>query len=65
MGKLIGAFMNNNHRIANKCHMDVFINIEIGSPLLKNNYSTLMPRKNGKANYRKIKIEAFMNNNCC
>ena len=40
----IGAFMNNNcssKQWVARCHMDVLIKIEIGCPLLKNNYSTL------------------------
>jgi hypothetical protein len=47
--------------------MDVLIKIEIGSPLLKNNYYIHFIRhKNGETDdYRKIKIGALiMNNNC-
>ena len=63
LGRLIGAFINNNLRIA-KCHMDVSIKIEIGSPLFKNNYySTSCHIKIGGLIIEK-KIRAFMNNNC-
>jgi hypothetical protein len=43
--------------------MDVLIKIEIGTPLEEQLFY-FMPRKNRETNYRKIKIGAFMNNNC-
>jgi hypothetical protein len=43
--------------------MDVLIKIEIGNPLEEQLFY-FIPHKNRETNYRKIKIGAFMNNNC-
>jgi hypothetical protein len=62
----IGAFMNNNcssKQWVARCHTDVLIQIKIGNPLEKQSFY-LMPHKNGETSYRKIKIDAFMTNNC-